>query len=47
MVPSDSLRFPPQDYELLAFPDERHLPRSTADRVYMEQRVMGFLAKHL
>jgi len=36
-----------KDYELLAFPDERHLPRSTADRVYMEQRVMGFLAKHL
>ena len=34
-------------YELLAFPDERHLPRSVADRVYMEQRVMSFVAKHL
>ncbi len=30
-------------YELLAFPDERHMPRGEADRIYMEERILGFL----
>ncbi len=34
-------------YELLAFPDERHQPRAVADRVYMEERVMAFVRKHV
>ena len=36
-----------KEYELLAFPDERHLPRGVADRVYMEQRVMSFIERSL
>ena len=31
-------------YELLLFPDERHVPRREEDRVYMERRISGFLA---
>jgi len=34
-------------YELLAFPDERHQPRSVADRVYMEERMMKFIRRHV
>ena len=34
-------------YDLLAFPDERHQPRAVADRVYMEQRVMAFIQRHV
>jgi dipeptidyl-peptidase-4 len=34
-------------YELLLFPDERHLPRKLEDRVYMEERVCAFLEQHL
>jgi dipeptidyl-peptidase 4 len=34
-------------HELLMFPDERHVPRSEADRVFMEERVVGFLTRHL
>ena len=34
-------------YELLLFPDERHVPRSLADRVYMEERVRDFFVKNL
>jgi len=30
-------------YELLLFPDERHMPRGEADRVYMEERILAFL----
>jgi len=30
-------------YELLLFPDERHMPRGEADRVYMEEHIIGFL----
>ena len=29
--------------ELLLFPDERHVPRRQADRVYMEERITAFL----
>lgn len=34
-------------YELLLFPDERHMPRSMADRVYMEERIAEFFERHL
>jgi dipeptidyl-peptidase-4 len=34
-------------YELVLFPDERHLPRKLADRVYMEERIRDFFMKHL
>ncbi len=34
-------------YELLLFPNERHSPRSLADRVYMEERIAAFLEAHL
>ncbi len=30
-------------YELLLFPDERHMPRGEADRVYLEERIHDFL----
>ena len=36
-----------KDYELLMFPDERHMPRALADRVYMEERVFDFFVEHL
>jgi dipeptidyl-peptidase-4 len=36
-----------KDHELLMFPDERHMPRREEDRVYMEQRVFGFVREHL
>ena len=36
-----------KDYELLMFPDERHMPRALADRVYMEERVFDFFDAHL
>jgi dipeptidyl-peptidase-4 len=34
-------------YELLIFPDERHMPRRLEDRVYMEERIVRFLKEHL
>jgi dipeptidyl-peptidase-4 len=34
-------------YELLLFPDERHMPRKLEDRVYMEQRIRDFFLAHL
>ncbi len=34
-------------YELLLFPDERHTPRSLADRIYMEERVRDFFRENL
>ena len=34
-------------YELLAFPSERHSPRSLKDRTFMEQRVFAFLQRWL
>ena len=30
-------------YALLAFPDERHLPRSVADKTYMSERILDFI----
>ncbi|MEQ1571920.1 MAG: DPP IV N-terminal domain-containing protein, partial [Myxococcota bacterium] len=32
-----------KEFELQIFPDERHLPRKPADRLFMEQRIVAFL----
>ena len=34
-------------YDLLLFPDERHMPRKEEDRAYMEQRISDFLVEAL
>ncbi|KAH8492166.1 hypothetical protein H0E87_021665 [Populus deltoides] len=34
-------------YELLIFPDERHMPRRHNDRIYMEERIWEFLQRSL
>ncbi|KAJ8771300.1 hypothetical protein K2173_026477 [Erythroxylum novogranatense] len=34
-------------YELLIFPDERHMPRRHSDRVYMEHRIWEFIERNL
>lgn len=34
-------------YEMLIFPDERHMPRRHRDRVYMEERIWEFLERNL
>ena len=34
-------------YDLMLFPEERHMPRKECDRTYMEQRVFDFLHLHL
>lgn len=34
-------------YDLLAFPDERHMPRKIADKVYMEELVCRYFLEHL
>lgn len=34
-------------YELLLFPDERHMPRGAADRVYMEERIAAFFEENV
>lgn len=34
-------------YDLLLFPDERHMPRKLADRVYMEERIRDFFLENL
>lgn len=34
-------------YELLLFPDERHMPRGKDDLVYMEQQIRDFIVEHL
>lgn len=36
-----------KDFELRVFPDERHMPRKPADRLYMEERILRFLLQHL
>jgi dipeptidyl-peptidase-4 len=36
-----------KDYELQLYPDERHMPRKLADRVYMERRIFEFLRRNL
>jgi dipeptidyl-peptidase-4 len=34
-------------YDLLLFPDERHLPRKLADRVFMEEQILAFFEREL
>ncbi|CAD5194586.1 unnamed protein product [Musa acuminata subsp. malaccensis] len=34
-------------YELLLFPDERHMPRQLRDRIYMEVRIWEFIERSL
>jgi dipeptidyl-peptidase 4 len=34
-------------YQLLLFPDERHMPRGLADRIYLEERIAEFFAREL
>ncbi|XP_042481268.1 dipeptidyl aminopeptidase 4 [Macadamia integrifolia] len=34
-------------YDLLIFPDERHMPRRLRDRIYMEERIWEFIEKNL
>ncbi|KAK9665285.1 hypothetical protein RND81_14G102500 [Saponaria officinalis] len=34
-------------YELLVFPDERHMPRRLRDRMYMEERIWEFIERNL
>ncbi|KAJ6976692.1 dipeptidyl aminopeptidase 4-like isoform X1 [Populus alba x Populus x berolinensis] len=34
-------------YELLIFPDERHMPRRQNDRIYMEERIWEFFQRSL
>lgn len=36
-----------KSYELLLFPDERHLPRKLDDRVYMEEQIAAFFGREL
>ena len=36
-----------KDYDLLIFPEERHSPRRLRDRIYMEQRISEYFARHL
>jgi dipeptidyl-peptidase-4 len=43
----DALIKAQKDYELLLFPNERHMPRSQQDRVYMERRITSFFRDHL
>lgn len=34
-------------YEILIFPDERHMPRRHRDRIYMEERIWEFIERNL
>ena len=34
-------------YELVLFPDERHMPRKLDERIYMEERVFEYIRKYL
>jgi len=34
-------------YDLFLFPDERHMPRALADRIYMEERIRDYFIEHL
>jgi len=36
-----------KQYDLLLFPDERHVPRRLEDRTYMEQQIQGYFKAHL
>jgi dipeptidyl-peptidase-4 len=36
-----------KQYDLLLFPDERHMPRKAEDRLYMEERIVAFFGENL
>jgi dipeptidyl-peptidase-4 len=36
-----------KDYELMMFPDERHMPRREEDRIFMEERIRDFFQQYL
>jgi dipeptidyl-peptidase-4 len=36
-----------QPYDILLFPDERHMPRHRADRVYLQERALGYFQHYL
>lgn len=36
-----------RDYELVLFPEERHMLRNPANLAYLERRLIGFLRRHL
>jgi dipeptidyl-peptidase-4 len=36
-----------KSYELILFPDERHMPRKLDERIYMEERIFEFIRKYL
>lgn len=35
-----------KDYDLVLFPDERHMPRNESGRLYMERRMLDFFKRH-
>lgn len=43
----DSLISNNKDYELLLFPDSRHMPTKIKDRVYMENKIFNFIERNL
>ncbi len=36
-----------KQYDLLLFPDERHMPRRLEDRIYMEEQIQAYFMTHL
>lgn len=36
-----------KDYDLLLFPDERHMPRREQGRIYMERKILEYFEAHL
>ena len=36
-----------KSYDLFLFPDERHLPRALADKLYMEEIIRDYFLQHL
>ena len=34
-------------YDLLLFPDERHMPRKIEDQILMEEQIREYFVKHL
>ena len=43
----NSLNKAGKDYDLLVFPEERHMPRRLEDRAYMERRILEFLQNNV
>jgi dipeptidyl-peptidase-4 len=43
----NSLNAAGKEYDLLLFPEERHMPRRLEDRAYMERRILGFLEENV